>query len=338
MIRILGSAVEGQISADIIFPLLALGIPDMAQLILPLSLFLALLMTLGRMYTESEITVMYACGISPKRILASASILALFTGGLAFANVAYLLPWSTQYKSVIVENARANPSLAAIIEGQFQSTPDGSAVIYVGAIKGQSFENVFLAQLNQVDNRKPSIVVANNGQLIKQPDGSQEVILKQGTRYEGTASTPEFRITHFSQYQAIIGQNTIDSEKSVKATGMDGLTFQELLNNSDPHAQAELHWRLTLIAAVFLMAYIVIPLSEVNPRQGRVVSMLPAVLLYLIYFLAQSSIKTNVAKGILDPLIWVWGLNVSYFIIGLILNNKNSLIIRHIGTLVGVKK
>ncbi|SES70434.1 LPS export ABC transporter permease LptF [Thorsellia anophelis] len=338
MIRILGSAVEGQVSADIILPLLGLGVPDMAQLILPLSLFLALLMTLGRMHTESEITVMYACGISPRRILASASILAILTGGLALLNVSYFLPWSAQYKTEIVENARANPSLAAIIEGQFQSTPDRSAVIYVGSIKGQSFENVFLAQLNQVNNRKPSIVVANSGKLVKHPDGSQEVILTEGTRYEGTARTPEFRITHFNQYQAIIGQNDVDNQKAQDSLQIDELSFWDLLDKEDPNAKAELHWRLTLIAAVFLMALIVIPLSEVNPRQGRVVSMLPAVLLYLIYFLAQSSIKTNSAKGLIDPLIWVWGLNLFYLIIGIILNSRNSRFFRQIGIAIGVIK
>lgn len=64
LVRILGAAVDGDIPANLVLSLLGLGVPEMAQLILPLSLFLGLLMTLGKLYTESEITVMHACGLS----------------------------------------------------------------------------------------------------------------------------------------------------------------------------------------------------------------------------------------------------------------------------------
>lgn len=64
LVRILGAAVDGDIPTNLVLSLLGLGIPEMAQLILPLSLFLGLLMTLGKLYTESEITVMHACGLS----------------------------------------------------------------------------------------------------------------------------------------------------------------------------------------------------------------------------------------------------------------------------------
>lgn len=336
MIRILGSAVEGQVSADLIFPLLALGVPDMAQLILPLSLFLALLMALGKMHTESEITALYACGMSPKRVLFSAALLAILTGTAAILNVSYFLPWSAQYKTTLIENAKSNPTLAALVQGQFQPTPDRSAVIYVSDINGQTLEGVFLAQLAQVDNRKPSIVIASEGELKINDDNSQEVVLREGKRYEGTAKSAEFRITSFDTYQAIISQPTTPNEVKKDNVPIDELTFKELLTRTDSKAKAELHWRLTLVAAIFLMAYIVIPLSEVNPRQGRVVSMLPAILLYLIYFLAQSSIKTNVAKDAINPIIWVWGVNFIYFLIGVVLNYRHSPLLKRLFSKSGV--
>ncbi len=72
---------------------------------------------------------------------------------------------------------------------------------------------------------------------------------------------------------------------------------------------AELHWRITLVFTVLMMALMVVPLSVVNPRQGRVLSMLPAMLLYLIFFLLQTSLRSNGAKGKLDPMIWMWLVN-----------------------------
>lgn len=66
LVEILGAAVEGNIPTNLVVSLLWLGIPEMAQLILPLSLFLGLLMTYSKLYVESEITVMNACGIGKK--------------------------------------------------------------------------------------------------------------------------------------------------------------------------------------------------------------------------------------------------------------------------------
>lgn len=69
LVRILGAAADGQIPTNLVLTLLGLGVSEMAQLILPLSLFLAILMTLGRLYTESEITVMHACGQDRKSVV-----------------------------------------------------------------------------------------------------------------------------------------------------------------------------------------------------------------------------------------------------------------------------
>ncbi len=92
LVRILGAAVDGDIPANLVLSLLGLGVPEMAQLILPLSLFPGLLMTLGKLYTESEITVMHACGLSKAVLVKAAMVLALFTGILAAVNVMWAGP------------------------------------------------------------------------------------------------------------------------------------------------------------------------------------------------------------------------------------------------------
>ena len=69
-----------------------------------------------------------------------------------------------------------------------------------------------------------------------------------------------------------------------------------------------------------MMALMVVPLSVVNPRQGRVLSMLPAMLLYLVFFLLQTSIKSNGGKGKIDPMIWTWVVNGLYLLLAVGLN------------------
>jgi lipopolysaccharide export system permease protein len=316
LVRVLGDAVDGNIPTNLVLSLLALGVPKMAQLILPLSLFLGLLMTLGRLYTESEITVMHACGLGKRTLIIAAMVLAIFTSAVAAVNVFWVGPWAASHQDEVIAEAKANPSIAGLAEGQFQSSQDGNAVLFVGSVKGNTFTDVFLAQLRPNGNQRPSVVVAEHGVINQGRDGSQVVTLDKGTRFEGTALLRDFRITDFNDYKAVIGHQSV----TVDNTQSEQMSMRTLWESNEPDARAEFHWRLTLVVSVVLMALLVVPLSVVNPRQGRVLSMLPAMLLYLIFFLLQTSLRSNAGKGKLDPLVWIWLVNLAYFAIALALN------------------
>ncbi|WP_173632615.1 LPS export ABC transporter permease LptF [Paramixta manurensis] len=326
LVRILGAAVDGDIPTNLVLTLLGLGVPEMAQLILPLSLFLAILMTLGRLYTESEITVMHACGLSKMVLVKAASILMLLTVVVAAVNVVWLGPWSSRYQSEVTQNAKANPGAAALAAGQFQQSSDGNNVLFLENVKGNQFGHVFLAQLRPKGNARPSVVLADSGHLEQRRDGSQVVTLDKGTRFEGTAMLRDFRITDFTNYQAIIGYKPAILDPN----DADQADFSSLLHNSSPEFRSELSWRVTLVFSVIVMALMVVPLSVVNPRQGRVLSMLPAMLLYLIFFLLQSSLKSNGAKGKLDPMIWMWLINLGYLALAVVLNLWDTVPVRRI--------
>ncbi|SFN25081.1 lipopolysaccharide export system permease protein [Izhakiella capsodis] len=326
LVRILGAAVDGDIPTDLVLTLLGLGVPQMAQLILPLSLFLAILMTFSRLYTESEITVMHACGLGKSVLIKAASVLMVITAIVAAINVAWLGPWSQRYQDEVTQNAKANPGAAALVAGQFKTTNDGKNVLFIERVKGNDFEHVFLAQLQPKGNARPSVVVADHGFMTQRPDGSQLVTLDKGTRFEGTAMLRDFRITDFQNYKAIIGHEAVPFDPN----DAEQADFTALWHSAKPEFRSEFNWRLTLIFSVFVMALMVVPLSEVNPRQGRVISMLPAMLLYLIFFLLQSSIRSNSARDHLNPLYWMWGINLSYLALALILNGWNTVPMRRI--------
>ncbi|RLM21415.1 lipopolysaccharide ABC transporter permease LptF [Brenneria alni] len=326
LVRILGAAVDGEIPTNLVISLLGLGVPEMAQLILPLSLFLGLLMTFGRLYAESEITVMHACGLGKRVLLKAALVLALLTAVIAAINVLWVSPWSSRHQDMVLAEAKANPGMATLVEGQFQSAQGGSSVLFVGNVKGQEFEHVFLAQLRPSGNARPSVVVADRGHVTQSSDGTQVVTLDNGSRYEGTALLRDFRITDFTNYQAVIGHQTVTLDNS----DVQQMSMSMLWRSNENDARAEFHWRLTLIVSVLIMALMVVPLSAVNPRQGRVLSMLPAMLLYLIFFLLQSSLRSNASKGKIDPMIWIWLTNLVYFGIAIALNLWDSVPVRRV--------
>ena len=300
LVRVLGSAANGNVPADLVFSLLGLGMPTMAQLMLPLCLFIAILLTFGRLYAESEITVMRACGVGSRILVRVALLLSLFTAGLAAYNALWLSPWAIEKQSTLVENAKANPTMGALSSGQFMSAGNNDFVLFIDDIQGDQIHDVYLFQTVPKGQSKPSVVTAEKGELKALPNGDQVLNLQNVQRVEGTAMLSDFRITHFDDYQAY------------------------LLSQNSTALKAELHWRISLILAVPLMALIAVPLSRVNPRQGRFAKILPALLLYLIYFLLQSSFKSAGSAGKLDAAIFMPITNLAFLLLGILLNAWDS--------------
>ena len=328
LIKILSSAIDGSIPRDLIMPLLVLGLSNMADLILPLSLFLGVLVTFGRLYSDSEMVAMHACGVKKRLNYQVVFLLCVMTCTVTALNSLWFGPWSSVKQDQLVENAKINPSLAGLLAGQFQQTPDGNSVIYIGNVDNNKLDNVFIAQINPKNNQRPSIIIANKGKTEEDADGNQIITLEDANRYEGTAQLKDFRISNFHNYWGIIKPKELDTSVDDDKADVQQLGLLELQQNPSPKAQAELYWRLTLIISVPLMAFLVIPLSVSNPRQGKLAQILPALLLYLVYFLLSSSIRANAGKGRLDPALWFYLINMSYFILTLILNCWDNLFMR----------
>ncbi|MDP8052806.1 LPS export ABC transporter permease LptF [Pasteurella atlantica] len=314
LVRVLSSAVSGKVPTDLVVHLLGLGMPTMAQLMLPLSLFVALLLTLGRFYAESEITVMRACGVGQSLLVKSALFLSLFTTILATYNAFWVMPWAMDKQAELLAEAEVNPRFSALSAGQFMSA--GGYVLYIDNIKGSSINDIFVFQPTQKKNNQPSVVTAESGKLTGLPNGDQVLKLNNSTRFEGTPQTSDFKVTHFNQYSAYLGYKDVDLKKD----SVERLRFNELLQSKSTYAKAELQWRLALILAVPLMALLATSMSNVNPRQGRFAKLLPALLLYLIYFLLQSSLKSAGASGKINVSLFMPLVSIGFFALGVILN------------------
>lgn len=109
-ISVLADASDGDIPAGLIFSIVGLNMPAMGLLMLPLSLYIGILITFGRLYAESEIVVMNATGIGNKFLVQAALYLALITSGVAAFNALWLSPWSQDrvehlYEQVAAENS-----------------------------------------------------------------------------------------------------------------------------------------------------------------------------------------------------------------------------------------
>ncbi|HDL4644950.1 TPA: LptF/LptG family permease, partial [Mannheimia haemolytica] len=186
----------------------------------------------------------------------------------------------------------------------------------------------------QQKKNKPSVVVAESGTLQGLPNGDQVLTLAESKRFEGTPQSADFRISHFENYSAYLGYQDVESDEKL----VQRADFKKLMETKTPEAKAELHWRLALILAVPLMALLAVPMSSVNPRQGRFAKLLPALLLYLIYFLLQSSLKSSGASGKLNAEVLMPLVSVAFLVLGVILNAWDSKFMSKLRYQFGAKK
>lgn len=318
LVRVLSSAVSGKVPTDLVVSLLGLGMPALSQLILPISLYFALVLTLGRFYAESEITVMRACGVGQRLLVKVALFLSLFTTALAVYNAFWLTPWAINKQSEMLAEAKANPRFSALSAGQFMTA--GGYVLFIDNITNNKINDIFVFQPTQQKKNRPSVVVAESGELQGLPNGDQLLTLENSTRYEGTPKTADFRISSFDTYTAYLGYQDANSDEKL----VQRADFNTLWKDNSKEAKAEFQWRLALIFAVPLLALIAVPMSSVNPRQGRFGKIVPTILVGLIYFLLQSSLKSSGASGKIDPTLLMPLVSVGFLLLGILLNSWDS--------------
>ncbi len=178
---ILGDASEGSIPAKLVLSVVALKLPQLASLILPLSIFLGIILAYSRVYADSEMTVLKACGVSEWYVvrvtLISSTVLAILAGAMTL----YLAPWASEKEYQLKERAEAEAGLSALRAGRFQETGNEKAVVFIHNIDngGRVLNRVFVAQLLRgEDVQKSLIVYADMGQVEEHENGRTAAYLK----------------------------------------------------------------------------------------------------------------------------------------------------------------
>ncbi|MCL9780580.1 LPS export ABC transporter permease LptF [Vibrio sp. S4M6] len=323
-ISVLGDASDGNIPANMILSIVGLNMPRMGQLMLPLSIFVGILLTFGRLYAESEITVMNATGIGNKFLVHAALYLAVITMAVAGFNSLWLSPWGQHKVDEIMTKIAAEDTVELLKKGTFQPTPDGSSVIFIDNIKDKKLTNVFVAQLRPRGSLLPSVIFSHTGDITESNTGRQVITLYDGTRYEGVPTRLDYMITNFDKYTGVIGK---------RAVGPPGRDWQatptlDLIKMNSLPAKAELQWRISLVICIPLLTMLVVPLSRVNPRQGRFAKMGPAILIYLTYFLLISAMKSSIEDGSIPTWIGLWPANAILLLGAIVVNSLDGVYVR----------
>jgi len=319
-IRILADAVDGDLPSTLVMTLLALNLPKLAGLILPLSLFLGILMAHSRMYADSEMTVMHATGISEwyvTRVTLTLSFIMMFIAGI---NSIWLESWAKEKEYQVMEEAAAQAGLSTLGSGRFQYSSNKKSVIYVESVKNGQLSNVFVAQMPSEDNldTETSVVIADEGLVIEEDSGSQQLQLTNGKRYQGTPGETSGTQIEFSQYQMQIKEQEVEQRRRK----LSAIPLFTLIENGDVDSMAEVHWRIAIPLTIPLLTLIAVPLARVNPRQGKFTKLFPAILLFLGYYVMLMAGRSALEDEVIPMSVGLWWIHISAFVLGVSLLMK----------------
>jgi len=279
--RFLKNAATGEWPTDVVLPMLGLTAVSSMTLVMPMAVFLAVILAVGRFYKDSEMTVINGCGISTLRLYRPLGLMALalaiVMGTLSF----YVIPVTKRTVAYLQDQAEKSSEIAGISPGRFQESGDGSRVIYVEKNNDddEMVENIFVYSLGK--DGKQSLMTAKSAyQHIEDGTGDTLIMLNNGYRYTGTPGKTNFRATQYELHwiRAAEGeQGNVRLEYETKPT----LT---LLQSDDPFDKAELHWRLAMMLSPVLFTLLGLPLGRLKRHEGRYGRIMVGVLIYIIYF------------------------------------------------------
>ncbi len=292
LIRTVGQAAKGLVAPQDVVLLLGYLTLGYMPMVLSLSLFVAVVVTLGRMYRENEMVIWFAGGVGIVRfvrpVLRMAWPVLLVVGLLQI----YAWPWGNRSSQELRDRYERRSDLSRIAPGVFQSSSDGRSVFFVereGA-DSQNARNVFI--LSNQDHQEV-ITMARSGQLVNEGD-DRFLMLDHGQRSEIDARNGHYSLSSFETYQALVSQHTrsASTQAAPKTLATAELMRQDTLRN-----RGELAWRIGMVLGAANLLLLGIGLAATNPRLASNWNLLFALLAYVVYYNLINLMQAWVAGG-----------------------------------------
>ncbi|MDY7026261.1 MAG: LPS export ABC transporter permease LptF [Pseudomonadota bacterium] len=303
IISFLGRVVEGKIDLSALMGLIGMALPILLPYLVPIGFFLALMIVFGRMYAESELTVLRSTGFSEWNLLGFLATPALMITLFVSVLTLWLAPWAETQTYVIESGQRNRADIDQVTPGVFYQTELDSIerVIFIEKRSSDKsrLENIFIAETDTQGDRAPSTLFAKSG-YIDTREGERFLVLTDGYRQQGEPGSLSYQIIEFEQYQTQLPRaEGIRRIKKIRA-----MPTETLLKNYQTtfKQRVEFHWRLSFGFMCLVLMLTAIPLSRIPPRRSRYSRLLPAMLIYLLYLGVLIVLKQSSREGL--PLYW----------------------------------
>ncbi len=303
--RYLADAVTGLLPASTTVVLILLKALIALEVLLPITLFLSVMLALSRLYSDSEMTALGACGVSPVRVLGVVLGFSLVIASLVAILSLVVRPWAYEHSYWIRAQADIQIDLKGLEPGTFYEKQGGDVVIFVEGYDAEHDEmtGVFFQRLKGDQLR---VIYAKRGYVQQDSVTGREVpVLLNGQEYQLTWDGSLDRVATFKKL-------VIQLEQKEKIPGYKrkAAPTWQLAQSSRPKDIAEWQWRLSTPLSTVLLGLLAVPLSRTVPRQGKYAKIFWGILIYAVYYNLQEIAKIWVKQGIMPAIPGIWWVDV----------------------------
>jgi lipopolysaccharide export system permease protein len=301
LIRLLGQAAGGKFPSDAVFAFLGFFALGALPVLLSLTMFISVLLTMTRSWRDSEMVIWFGAGLPLTAWLKPVMLFALPQIAVIAALSLFISPWAAQMAGQYATRIDARDDVSRVTPGVFGETSNRSRVFFVESVAPDSsaVQNIFVSSVQQ---NRSGVSMSRSGHTETAPNGDRFIVLEQGRRYEGSPGDPEYRVTEFDRYAARIelkeGKEVQPTHKNLPTLALIAAPTQQNLG--------ELLWRVGIPISALVLVLLAIPMSFVNPRAGRSANLLFALLTYIVYSNLLSVSQARVATGRMDFGIGWW--------------------------------
>ena len=312
VLRVMGflsQAAEGTIPVEGVFSLVGLKMVSYLDVLLPLMFYIAMIMVLNRWYSDHEIAVLASAGLGITHFLKPISFLVLTLGGVVVFFSFYVTPLSIAQGYALETEYRQSSEVSGVVTGRFVEAKDGNGVYFVADYNRATgdYENVFVYRASF---EREGVVVARTAYRTEdEKTQDQFLVLINGTRYEGTPGSPDYRVVDFEKYAVRIEPR----DRSRLYLPVKARPNKELMTSEDPREKSEWLWRIGKIFTLPILALFALGLSHVDSRRGKASGMVMAFLVYLTYSNLLGYTVALVRKGDVTTGTAIWLVHGTYF-------------------------
>ncbi len=314
LIRTLGLAAGGAVAPQDVVLLLGYTALGHLSTMLSLSMFVAVVVTLGRMYRDSEMVIWFSSGVGLSRFVRPVLWTSLPVLLVVAAAMLVIWPWVNRQSTELRDRYAQRSDLSRVTPGVFQTSADGQRVFFVEreSPDGINARNVFiLTRQHDVE----SVTSARSGRL--EPDGEDRfLVLERGQRNESNAATGENSLSRFDRYRVLADEAQINRAAAQPPKAMPTL---DLVRDASRASQGELAWRFGLVLASGNLLLMGVGLAATNPRRPGNWNLIFALLGFIVYFNLVSLSQNWVAVGRVTMGATLAGLHGGVFLMSLAL-------------------
>lgn len=309
----LHKAASGLLAQEAIFLLLGLQAVSFLVILIPPALLLSIMLALGRLYRDSEMTALIACGVGPGAVYRPLFLLAVPIA-LAMTGLSlYLVPRCMHLQLELQNQARQEAAVSLFRPGVFREIADGKHVIYIGAVEegGRELRKVFVRSL---DDQEAAITTAERGHQEIDPDTEvRYLILLDGHRYQGTPGKSDFYSVQFQRMAVQVDTGPAEQVWVKRQAIPTALIW----NTPNLYYRAELHSRFAGPITLLLMAFLAPLVAHTQPREGRYGRLLAAMMIYILYVNLLEVGRSWIANGAVWPALGLWWVHGLMLLLGL---------------------